>query len=487
MEEVHSLHRKIIISRIIIPWNSLTSCYLLYLTFSKYLFMKPIPERKRIPVLTDLLEIRQMVTDPLGFCRDKVKKYGDVCYVPIPGSRNYMIHDPEIIREFLVAQSGKFRKSRLYRAMWSFLGDGLLTSNGSYHTQQRKLAAPAFHRQRIQEYAHTMVQCTRDEIRNWEPGDTVNVSQAMTNIALQVVTKTLFNSEMDAQRIARLSDRMRILLDTAGEIFKNPLYLLCLEKNISIPIVKKLHTLTKEVNEDLLEIITAYRKDSSIGRGDLLSMLMEASDEATGIGMTDKQLRDEVMTMFMAGHETTATALTWTWYLLGKHPEVADAFYREVGGVIGTRIPKVEDYQSLPFTKNIFKETLRLYPPAWTIAREATEDVTIQDYHFTKGSALAVVIYLMHRNEKYFADPDAFIPQRWDDEKMSALPKFVYFPFGAGNRMCIGEGFAWMEAVMILATMGSTFRLKLPEGFETSVYAAFTLRQKDAVMMKVVA
>ena len=447
--------------------------------------MKPIPGRKRIPFFTDLLEIRQMVSDPLGFCRDKVEKYGDVCYVPIPGSKNYMIHDPEIIREFLVTQSGKFRKSRLYRAMWSFLGDGLLTSNGTFHAQQRKLAAPAFHKQRVSDYARTMVQCARDEIASWKEGDLVNISQAMTNIALQIVTKTLFNSELDAERVQRMSERMRVLLDTAGEVFKNPVYLLCLENNVKIPIVNRIHTLTKEIDMELLHIISRYRKNSAIGRGDLLSMLIEAKDEDTGIGMTDKQLRDEVMTMFMAGHETTATALSWTWYMLGKNPRIEEEFYREVRGTVGSRIPGADDFQALPYTKNIFRETLRLYPPAWTIAREATEDVVIQDYHFPKGSALAVVIYLMHRNKKYFDDPDVFRPERWEEEKMKALPKNVYMPFGAGNRMCIGEGFAWMEAVMILAAIGSKFRLKIPDNFDTSIYAAFTLRPKNEVMAKV--
>ncbi len=423
-----------------------------------------------------------MTSDPLQFCKDKVDKLGDVCYVPIPGSKNYLIHDPELIREFLVTQSGRFKKSRLYRAMRTFLGDGLLTSNGAFHSQQRKLAAPAFHKQRIREYSNAMVQCTLDEIGTWKPGTTIDISQAMTRITLQIVTRTLFNSKLDEKAIAAMSDQVRILLDTTGEIFKNPIYLLCLEKDIRIPVVKKIYELRSKIDKSLYEIIAAYRK-SNQDSGDLLSMLIQAKDEETGIGMTDEQIRDEVMTMFLAGHETTATALCWTWYLLGTHPDVMNSFYDEVTSL--KRIPSADDYNVLNLTRNIFKESLRLYPPAWTIAREVIEDVEIQGYHFAKGTALATVIYLMHRNKKYFDDPDAFIPQRWDDEKIKSLPRYVYFPFGGGNRMCIGEGFAWMEGVLILATIASKFRLELPAGFQTRTYAAFTLRPADSIPMHV--
>jgi cytochrome P450 len=444
--------------------------------------VKKIPARNRIPFITDLLEIRQMTSDPLQFCKDKVDKYGDVCYVPIPGSKNYLIHDPEVIREFLVTQSSKFKKSRLYRAMRTFLGDGLLTSNGAFHSQQRKLAAPAFHKQRIQEYSNTMVQCTLDEMTKWKSGVTIDISQAMTNITLQIVTRTLFNSQLDAKAITAMSDQMRILLDTTGEIFKNPIYLLCLEKDIRLPIIKRIYDLRSKIDKSLFEIIASYRKANK-DTGDLLSMLIQAKDEETGIGMTDEHIRDEVMTMFLAGHETTATALSWTWYLLGTHPDVMNAFYSEVSAL--NRTPSADDYNTLNLTRNIFKESLRLYPPAWTIAREVIEDVEIQGYHFKKGTALATVIYLMHRNKKYFADPDAFIPQRWDEEKIKSLPKYVYFPFGGGNRMCIGEGFAWMEGVLILATIASKYRLELPTGFKTKTYPAFTLRPADSIPMKV--
>jgi cytochrome P450 len=214
-------------------------------------------------------------------------------------------------------------------------------------------------------------------------------------------------------------------------------------------------------------------------------MLMHATDEETGATMSNEQIRDEVMTMFLAGHETTATALTWVWYVLAKHPAVEEKFYKEIKEKIGNRLPTAEDYNNLTYTKNIFKETMRLYPPVWTIAREATEDVEIKGYHFPKGSVLCWLTYIMQRKDQYFENPDQFIPERWDTDEVKDLPRFVYAPFGGGSRMCIGEGFAWMEAVMIMATIASRFRLKLPGNFTTTINPAFTLRPKDHLVMSV--
>ena len=210
---------------------------------------------------------------------------------------------------------------------------------------------------------------------------------------------------------------------------------------------------------------------------------MEAKEEGTGIMMTDEQVRDEVMTFFLAGHETTTLALTWALYMLGKHPEIADGFYEEIKK-LGNRLPNANDYQTLQQTKNIFKETLRLYPPAWTFAREAIDDIVIKDYAFPKGAVLWTVTYLVHHSEKYFTEPKTFIPSRWDDEAIKDIPKYAYFPFGGGHRMCIGEGFAWMEGVLVLATIASRFRLELSKGFSTSPKPLFSLKTKDDVIMR---
>ena len=241
----------------------------------------------------------------------------------------------------------------------------------------------------------------------------------------------------------------------------------------------------KEAFSIIDKLILDGRNNSHTERTDLLSMLLNAKDEDGGKGMSDDQIRDEVMTIFLAGHETTSTALSWVWYLLGTHPDIAERFYKEIQETISHRKPEYSDYQNLVTTRNIIKETLRLYPPAWTFAREAKEDVTINDYFFPKGSLLCTLTFLVHRDAKYFKNPDEFRPDRWEGDETANLPKYAWFPFGGGNRMCIGEGFAWMEATMILATIASKFRLELKKGFTTTMNPGFTLRPKDNLQMVV--
>lgn len=447
--------------------------------------MKHIPQRRLIPIITDLLEYKQAALNTIPYTKVMIEKYGDVCYAPFTGVKNYFIHDPEVIKEILATQSPKFKRTYLFRAFRKFLGDGLFTSDGDYHKRQRRLIKPAFYPQRIEGYANTMVQCAADEMNKWKDGDTININQAMTRITLQVITKAMFGSGLDNETIIAVGKNLGAAFHVMNDIVQNPFYVFCLEKEIRIPLVKKFFHLKAELDKVINGIISSYRKEEHSQKSDLLSMLMQARDEETGTGMTDEQIRDEVMTFFIAGHETTTIALTWSWYMIGKHPEIADEFYEEVKAITAGRLPMAQDYQTLHLTKNIFKETLRIYPPAWTFARESTEDVVIRDYHFPKGAVLWTITYLVHHNEKYFHDPEAFIPSRWDDEKIKELPKYAYFPFGGGNRMCIGEGFAWMEGVLVLATVASRFRLHLPEGFLTGISPLFTLKTKDQVMMRV--
>lgn len=447
--------------------------------------MKVIPHRKRIPLITDLLEFKIMTSNPINFSSNMVNKYGDVCHVPLPGVNNYFVHDPEVVKGILVTHASKFQKSRIYRALKMFLGEGLITTNDqSVHKQQRRLVAPAFHKQRIHEYSKAMVNCTLQEIANWKHEETINVTQAMANITIQVITQTMFGSHIGSETSDKISKKISELLHYSGRIFKNPAYFLFFEKDMRIPIIKKFYQIKDEVDKIIGDIIKLDRKKSNSDGNDFLSMLMNARDEDTGATMSDEQLRDEIMTMFVAGHETTSASLSWAWYLLGKNPEIDQLFYQEVKEKIGDKLPNADDYQLLSKTRNIFKETMRLYPPAWTIAREATEDVEIEGYHFPKGSVTVTLIYLMHRKECFYDKPDAFIPERWNAEKLKDLPKYAYFPFGGGNRMCIGEGFAWMEAVMILATIRSKFHLKLSPQFDTTVDPRFTLRTKDDIYMQ---
>ena len=447
--------------------------------------MKAIPKRIRIPLITDIKEYRQLKKDAIGYFQNLVSKYGDVCYAPTNGIDSYYIHDPEVIKEVLITQSGKFKKSKYYRVMKKLLGEGLFTSEGDFHQRQRRLAAPAFHKERINGYSETMVQCCLEEIESWKDGEIINVSQSMVNITLQVVAQTLFGTGIPKSEIVHISKVVTELLQAATKIFENPFHIFCLEKNIGTSVIKRFTTLKTDLDKVILNVISSYRNNTGNAQKDLLAMLMQSVDAETGAAMSDEQIRDEVMTMFLAGHETTATALSWVWYLLGKHPDIKDTFYHEVKEKIGNRTPYANDYHSLDLAKNIFKESLRLYPPAWTLAREAVEDVQIQDYHFPRGSVLLSILYIIHRKPEYFESPDEFIPHRWSDESTKDLPRFAYFPFGGGNRMCIGEGFAWMEAVMIMATIACRFHLHLPEGFTTEPDPGFTLHPKRDIKMKV--
>lgn len=448
--------------------------------------MKPIPRRPLIPIITDLLEYKQAANHTIPYTQKMVEKYGDVCDVSFTGVKNYFIHDPEVIKEILTTQSLKMKRTYLFRAFRKFLGHGLFTSDGDYHKRQRKLIKPAFYPRRIEEYANIMVACANEEVSAWKDGDTININQAMTRITLRVITKTLFGSGLENDAIAEFGKDLAAAFGVMNRIVQNPLYVYCLDKEINIPIVKEFFRLRAKVDIVINNIIAAYRKEVKGDKMDLLTMLMEAREEETNNAMTDEQIRDEVITFFIAGHETTTLALTWALYLIGKHPEVDSKFHEEVRAVIQGRLPQGADYENLHITKNIFRETLRLYPPAWTFAREPMEDVNIQGYHFPKGCVLWTITYLLHHSEKYFDNPEAFIPSRWDDEAIKELPKYAYFPFGGGNRMCIGEGFAWMEGVLVLATIASRVRLQLPEGFSTEISPLFSLKTKHNVLMKVI-
>jgi len=448
--------------------------------------MKHIPKRRLIPVITDILEYRQAAVNTIPYTSKIIEKYGDVCNVSFTGVRNYFIHDPEVIKEMLVTQASKFRRTAFIRTFRKLLGDGLFTSDGELHKRQKQLMKPAFYPNMVSSYADIMVKSTEEEMQKWRDNGKVNISDALTNITLTIITRTMFGADLDEPTLQRAGNNFSMAYGIMSRIMANPLLMQCLERDVRIPVIKKFFAVKQDLDHVLNEIMASYRERQNKDRTDLLSILMNTRDEETGEGMSDAQVRDELMTIFLAGHETTRLALEWTWYLIGKHPDIANRFYEEVHSVIKDgRKPVADDYKLLPLTRNIFKESLRLYPPAWTFARETLEDVTIKDYQFPKGSVLWTVIYQVHHSGKYFKDPDVFDPDRWDDEQMKDLPKYAYFPFGGGSRMCIGEGFAWMEGVLMLATIASRYHLEMPPGFTTTIQPSFTLKAKDEIIMKV--
>ncbi len=445
--------------------------------------MKPIPKRPLIPIITDLLEYSEAAKNPILFAQKKLLKYGDVCEVSFSGIKSFLIHDPEVIKEILTTQASKMKRTYFFKVLRKFLGNGLFTSDGESHKQHRKLIKPAFYPQRIEEYSSIMVGCADEETENWKSGENININEAMTRITLQVITRVMFGSGLDQLKVNEVGKNFQSALETVVRIIQNPFFVYCLINEIKIPIVRKFLRLKREMTKLIDQIISSYRQGKELNKKSLLAMLMDAKDEDTGTGMTDSQLRDEIMTFYLTGHVTISLALTWTLYLIGKHPESKQEFYQEISTKLQNRRPQSSDFSSLHFTGNMLKESLRLYPPAWTFARAPIEDVEIKGFRFPKDSVLWTVTYLLHHNEKYFHDPEKFIPERWDEETMKDIPKCAYIPFGAGNRMCIGEGFAWMEGVLILATIASKFRLDLPKDFSTNINPLITLTTTENVWM----
>jgi cytochrome P450 len=415
--------------------------------------------------------------DPAGFLQKMARQYGDVVYVPLGRQHIYYLGHPDSVRDVLVTHQNKFKKSRMLERARVLLGDGLLTSEGEHHRRQRRLAQPAFHRDRLAGYGAVMVDRSTVVRDRWQSGKSFDVLEEMMRLTLAIVAKTLFSTDVDSEAddigaaLTEVFGLFEIILMPFSEI---------LEK-LPLPAVRRFQKARKRLDETIYRLITE-RRASGRDAGDLLSMLLLASDEEGSGGMTDVQVRDEALTLFLAGHETTADALTWTWYLLSQNPAAEAAFHAELDEVLAGGSPSLEDVPRLRYTESVFSEALRLYPPGWGIGRRALEDYPVGDFLIPARSVVLMSPYVVHRDPRWFPDPEAFRPERWlvDD---SSRPKFAYFPFGGGARVCIGERFAWMEGVLILAALGQRWRLRLEPGHRVETHARITLRPKHGMRM----
>jgi cytochrome P450 len=415
--------------------------------------------------------------DPAGFLEKTARQYGDVAYLPLGRQHIYYVGHPDMIRDILVTHQNKFKKSRMLERAQLLLGEGLLTSEGEHHRRQRRLVQPAFHRDRMAAYGAVMAERAAGLREQWKPGASVDVLDAMMRLTLSIVAQTLFSTEVDAeadeigQALTEVFSLFEIILLPFSEI---------LEK-LPLPAVRRFKRARKRLDETIYRLI-AERRASGQDAGDLLSMLLLAQDEEGSGGMTDVQVRDEALTLFLAGHETTADALTWAWYLLSQNPGAERAFHDELDRVLGGRLPTPNDVPQLQYAACVFSEVLRLYPPAWGIGRRALEDYPVGDFVVPARSVVLMSPYVMHRDPRWFPDAAAFCPERWLAED-PARPKFAYFPFGGGARVCIGERFAWMEGVLILAVLGQRWRLRLERGHPVATHARITLRPKHGMRM----
>lgn len=420
--------------------------------------------------------MREFNSDTLAFIERCHRDYGDVVHTRFLWVHVYFIYHPDDIETLLTTNARSYRKAESLRSPFfrRLVGNGLVTSEGEFWRRQRRLAQPAFHRQRISSYGETMVQYAQRMLDTWRDGEQRDLSRDMTRLTLEVVVKTLFNAD-----VSRDADHVGQVLTGLVKPFASQATLKwILDNRLPTPEHRRYFNAVSEIDRIVFRII-AERRASGYDEGDLLSMLLQAQDD-DGTRMSDAQLRDEVMTLFLAGHETTALALSWTWYLLALNPEAEKKFHAELDEVLGGRTPDVSDLPKLKYTDMIVKEVMRLYPPAFAVGREAIEDTELGGFPVPKGTQVFAFQWVTQRDARYFDEPAAFRPERWANGMSEQLPKYAYFPFGGGPRQCIGNYFALMEIVLLLATIGQRFRFSLADE-KVEVLPVLSLRPKSGI------
>lgn len=428
------------------------------------------------PLTGNLLDYTR---DHLVFLTRCAREYGDVVGLRFVNVPVYLLNHPDHVEYVLVRNNRNFIKSRGERISLGFLGNGLLTSEGSFWRRQRRLAQPAFYRERIAAYGEVMVECGERMVAGWRDDEIRDVHDDMGHLTLEIVARTLFGVPLGNAEFVAVGDALATISQRftgrGGVFFQVP-------EKVPTPGNLRFRRAVRRL-DGLIYRIIRDRRASGEDAGDLLSMLLAVRDEETGEGMTDRQLRDEAMTVFLAGHETTANALSWTWHLLAGHPEVDSRLQEELREVLAGRPPTIEDLPRLHYTDMVVKESMRLYPPVWAFGREALADCEIGGYHVPAGTQLIMSQWVMHRDPRYYEEPGRFRPERWGDGSTEGLPKYAYFPFGGGPRLCIGQSFAKMEAVLLLATIAQQIRLRSAPGERVVPQPSITLRPRNGMRM----
>lgn len=469
------------------------------------------------------------------------RTYGPIAHYRFMGTPIIFINEPDYIREVLVNQASSFVKERTVRRMKILLGEGLITSDDPIHIRQRRIVAPAFHRQRIAAYGDEIVASAARHSAAWSDGEVLDISAAMMALSLEIVARTLFDTEV-TDDIRRINDEVNAIMDLYNFLIAFPRMESVL--HLPIPGIMKFRRSRARLDRVVQRLIDAHKREGA-DKGDLLSMLISSRDEqpdASGqhTGMSDTQIRDEALTIFLAGYETTANALSWTWYLLSQNPEVEAKLHAELDAVLGTapvtnsaesspaaslrtasdqtasdapsqtssevssrpersgvegsavpeesagshRLPTLADYPALRYTEQVFAESMRLYPPAWAMGRLSTRPVTLGPYSIPPGAHFFMSQYIVGRSPEFYPDPLRFDPDRFTPEAKAARHRFAYFPFGAGSRQCIGESFAWMEGVLAIATIASRWKMTYLGAAAPVPQAKITLRPRDPLMMR---
>jgi cytochrome P450 len=437
--------------------------------------------------------IAEYSRDPLRFLTRCAREFGEIVPLQSEGEQFCLLTNPDQITEVLKDRL-LFIKAKDTQMLRGLLGNGLLTSEGDFWQRQRRLSQPIFHQQRINSYGEVMVNYTQRMLQNWQVGQQLNVHDQMMRLTLNIVMKTIFDRDVndsEASRIAHALDEAMNWFTVQGkeDADDQPSWL-SQGLNTMAQVFKfgqsesdrRYQAAIAQVDQTLYAMIQQRRSQDTPGH-DLLGMLMQVKDADDGSRMSDRQLRDEVATMVFAGHETTSNTLAWTWMLLAQHPQVRAKLRQELDQVLSGRTATIADLPKLSYANWIIKEAMRLYPPVTDISREATQDCEIGGYRIPQGTTLIISQWVMHRDQRYFTDPETFAPERWANDFEKQLPRGVYLPFGDGPRVCIGKSFALMEAVLILATIAQRFELSLLPDQAIELQPSITLRPKQGIQV----
>jgi len=442
------------------------------------------PERPARPPWRDFGRLHRLFgSDILSGLTYVHRRYGDFVRTRLP-LQLYFVADPQVIEEILVKKAESFHKDRTSRLMARVIGNGLLVNEGESWRRQRRLLQPAFHHQQLQSYASLMVDAIERAAAGWRAGEIRNVHEDMMGVTMRIVAGTMFGADVPATAgdlggvISTLMEDFTRLLGLAGR-FRPPPW-------VPTPANRRFRRSARRVEAVILDIIEGRRKTiaaTGAAGGDLLSLLIAARDEEGG-EMTDAQVRDEALTLFLAGHETTALALTYALWLLGRHPDRQARLADELRAVLGDRPPGLADLERLRYTEMVLMETMRLYPPAWALGRRATQEIEVGGFRFPKGAEFIMSQWVVHRDPRRFDEPESFRPERWEGDLAQRLPRFAYFPFGGGPRVCIGNRFAMMEAKLVLAGALQRFRFAAAGADELPLLPSVTLRPRGPVMLR---
>ena len=419
--------------------------------------------------------------DPVGVFMRGALRFGDVVYFRIGPRRGYLLTNPEDVRHVLHDNARNYHKSPLYDKLRLFLGNGLLTSEDDLWLRQRRIAQPAFHRQRVTALAGVMGEAARDTAARWQPfaaaGQPVDVDEEMMRLTRTVVVRALLGADL-GPFTSTIDQAWAIVNQHVGESF----WSLGFTDGWPTQRNRRFQAARAVLRGAVDHVITERRRNPS-DSDDLLSMLMSARDEETGEAMTDEQLRVEVTTFLLAGQETTSLALTWTWYLLSQNPRARQRLEDELDAVLDGRPPEYPDLANLPYLRMVIDEAMRLYPPAWGFSRQALADDRLGGFQLPRGWLAFVIPYVLHRLPAFWTDPDAFDPERFSPERSADRPKFAYIPFGAGPRQCIGNQFALIETQLIVATLAQAYRLQLVPRHSAEPWPLITLRPRYGMPM----